>query len=160
LGMEVPPPPPEDILGYFNVFRDAIWSREGSAMETLFFTRNRIIVAQTASGKYSNLGFMGLVGWAVQDHNATKTQKRILAYSAEDILRDNEKNFAIANSEIVRAVLKEKSLGRIHIEIETNHKKYRWYVYMNFPGKEDRHLEDFSGLLQIAAGNKLVIIPK
>ncbi len=151
-----PPPPAEEIVGYFDVVGTSVWT---GVNETLFFTRSRVIVARLSSAASELLVQGGLIGWALEDRLLDKTRKKLLKYSAEDILRDNKRNYVIPNFEIVSASLEKKSLGRIKVTIETKKKAHSWWVCVKQNGKvEERHVEDFVPLMQIAAGNKIVVL--
>jgi len=147
-----PPPYSDTLLGTINVGQSSL---RGMTQETLFFTSGGIIVAMTGAAILSQFG---PVGTAVQFQKAANEREKLSGFSAENILKANEKNFAIANYEIKRVVLKKRTLGGINISIATDQKEYTWFVVGAMPGQNERKFEDFVGFLQVAVPDKLQVI--
>jgi hypothetical protein len=134
--MAYPPPPPQpysdDFIGTINVART---SYGALTQEILFFTSGGVIVAKTGSGLWN---LMGPIGTSVQFDAAEWKRQKLSGFSAAAILAENEKNFAIADNEIVRVVLKQRRLGGVQLVIATSQRELTWAVMGSFFGESVR----------------------
>ncbi|MEM0007564.1 MAG: hypothetical protein QXR89_04775 [Candidatus Bathyarchaeia archaeon] len=138
----------EVILGVINSFRTS-YLRWRTLFEDLYFTTNRVIVAKIGSGSYLISPVGVLVRWP-------KTAKQeFVGFSAEELLKANQNNFAIYYSEVRSVELKKHGLGA-KIRLITDEKKYEWYV-RGIPGKKDAKIEDYESILKTVFPNKLSV---
>jgi hypothetical protein len=154
-GLLPPPPPPysDEYYGAIGVVR----SHFGALIqESLFFTSGGVIVARTA-GRYWHL--LGALGTATQFEVAEGRRLKLAGSSVEQILKDNENNFAVAKYEILRVVLKQRTLGAVNITISTSQKELTWTVVGSYFGQDiKKDFDIYAKILKSAFPDRLQII--
>jgi hypothetical protein len=152
-----PPPPPlpysDEYCGAISVARPHFGAL---IQESLFLTTGGVIVAKTAGGAWN---LLGAIGTAVQFDVAEGRRVKLSNFSAEQILKDNENNFAIPEYEILKVVLKQRTLGAVNVSFTTNQKEFSWTIMGSYFGQEvKKDFEIYARMLQSAFPNKLQII--
>lgn len=99
---------------------------KGSTTLNIYFTKNRIIVAQIGSNLGWTLAF-GAVGGLIAQSSIDKKADKMSQLTPESILNSNKKNFEIRNNDITEIGIKKPGrLSAGKITILTNDKKYKY----------------------------------
>jgi hypothetical protein len=130
----------EEILGVID--QAAI----GSKFWTLFVTTHRIIA--TVSGEIGG----SAVGFYLSKRKAQRRGEELEALSPEELLNSHWNNHDIPYSRVVRAVFKTKPFLPDKLTIQTDRRKFKYYL-------QNKSLQgEYLGLLQNVLENKLEVV--
>ena len=140
----------ERILGVIRVFTLDF----RNLIKHLYFTTDRVIVV-----KITKVGVKPYNLLDLSYLQKMKDKERELAgLSAEELLKNDQENFVIPMSEIVKVTLRKyRFLRARYITVETNYKKYRWQATGVPPEIKVAKFEQIEAILLPIFADKLII---